>query len=135
MRILIGAVALTLLSIAGCSTSPVSAENAASVPASRLFAFSEKNESQLVVTRDEGIVGSEIRFILHIDGMPAAEFHPGEVARFGLTPGRHVLGLSTWVIFGTSSVAESEIELKTGESVRRRISMSSGDFYLIPTAY
>ncbi|MBK3468378.1 hypothetical protein [Pseudomonas sp. MF6776] len=123
------------LFIVGCSTSPVSVDQASPVSASRVFAFQEKKDSQLVVTRDGGIVGSELRFILHIDGKPAAEFHPGEVAKFGLAPGKHVLGLGTWVLFGKSDIIESEIDIKPGETVRRRISIRSGDYYLTPTAY
>ncbi|NWD68882.1 hypothetical protein HX870_14870 [Pseudomonas gingeri] len=129
------AAALVLLGIAGCSTSPISAENAEPVPASRLYTSIAKNESQLVVTRDSGIVGVELRLVLHIDGKPAAEFHSGEVAKFGLTPGKHILGLSSWVLFGKSPIIESEIDLKPGESVHRRISIRNGDFYLTPTAY
>ncbi|MDH2077144.1 MULTISPECIES: hypothetical protein [Pseudomonas] len=121
--------------IAGCSTSPIPIDQAKPVPASRVFALQQKKDSQLVVTRDSGIVGSELRFILHIDGKPAGEFHPGEVARFGLTPGKHVLGLGTWVLFGKSDIIESEIDIKPGETLRRRISIRGGDYYLTPTAY
>ncbi|MFC6299563.1 hypothetical protein GNF76_22840 [Pseudomonas sp. CCM 7893] len=133
MRVLIGALLLGV--IGGCSTSPISAENADPVPAPRLYAFTEKSAAQLVVTRDSGIYGSEVRFILHIDGKPAAEFHPGEVARFGLAPGKHILGVSKYMIFGHSRLIESEVEVKPGDLVRRRISQHGSSFSFTPTAY
>lgn len=133
MRRVIGA--LLLVAMSGCSTSPITAENADPVPSTRLYAFTEKNAAQLVVTRDSGIYGAEVRFILHIDGKPSAEFHPGEVARFGLAPGKHILGVSKYMIFGTSRIIESEVDVKAGDLVRRRISQHGSSFSFTPTAY
>ncbi|MBS6084543.1 MAG: hypothetical protein KIC49_25350 [Pseudomonas fluorescens] len=133
MRGLIGA--LLLAALGGCSTSPISADIADPVPSTRMYAFTEKNAAQLVVTRDSGIYGAEVRFILHIDGKPAAEFHPGEVARFGLASGKHILGVSKYMPFGTSRIIESEIDMKPGDLVRRRISQHGSSFSFTPTAY
>ena len=133
MRGLIGA--LLLVAIGGCSTSPISADIADPVPSTRMYAFKEKGAAQLVVTRDSGIYGSEVRFILHIDGKPSAEFHPGEVARFGLAPGKQILGVSKYMLFGTSRIIESVIDVKPGYLVRRRISQHGSSFSFTPTAY
>jgi len=132
MRILTGI--LTSLLLAGCSTSPVSIDKADPVPQARIHGFSTKTESQLVVTRDTGLFGSGVNYSLYIDGALAAEFASGEVARFGISPGRHILGLAPSTMFGGSQ-HESEINVKPGEVIRRRISLDGGGFHLTPTAY
>lgn len=128
------AVIVGALLLAGCSTSPISADKADPVPQSRLHAFTAKNESQLVVTRDSGAYGAGINYSLYIDGVLAADLASGEVARFGLKPGRHILGIKPSSTFG-GSPHESEIDIKAAETVRRRISLDGGGFYLTPTAY
>lgn len=132
MRILIGALAVALL--AACSTSPISALNADQVPASRLHAFGGPSEAKLVVTRDSGAYGSGVNYSIYIDGVRAADFASGEVATFGLKSGKHILGLRPSTLF-SGTIHESEIDLKEGEVVRRRISLDNGGFYLTPTAY
>lgn len=132
MRSVLGAMIVAML--AGCSTSPISPELADPVPASRLHAFSEKKESKLVVTRDSGAFGSGVNYSVFIDGSLAAEFASGEVAAFGLAPGRHILGIKPSTMF-SGTMHESEVEVKAGEIIRRRISLDGGGFYLTPTAY
>jgi hypothetical protein len=132
MRILIGALAVALL--AGCSTSPTPLNEAESVPSSRLHAYTAPNESKLVVTRDSGLYGSGVNYSIYIDGQLAADFASGERATFGLRAGKHVLGIRPSTTFG-GTIHESEIEIKPGEMVRRRISLDGGGFYLTPTAY
>lgn len=130
-RIWIAALAVAIL--AGCSTDPISAEMAAKVPPNRLFQFAEQSDAKLVVTRDSGLYGSGVNFTLLIDGQKAAEFAAGEVATFGLTAGKHILGVQPATMF-SSSPKESEITVKPGETVRRRLSLNGG-YDLTPTAY
>ena len=132
IRSFMGATIVAML--AGCSTSPISPELADPVPASRLHAFSQQRESKLIVTRDSGAFGSGVNYSVYIDGSLAAEFASGEVATFGLVPGRHILGIKPSTMF-SGTMHESEIEVKSGEIVRRRISLDGGGFYLTPTAY
>ncbi|WP_097138398.1 MULTISPECIES: hypothetical protein [unclassified Pseudomonas] len=132
MRILIGA--LVLAGLVGCSTSPVSVDKADPVPVSRLHAFSGKSDARLVVTRDSGLFGSGVNYSIYIDGTLAAEFASGEVATFGISSGKHILGIRPSTMFG-GTMHEAEIDVKAGELVRRRISLDGGGFYLTPTAY
>ncbi|WP_426160141.1 hypothetical protein [Pseudomonas sp. TSRC2-2] len=132
MRLLIGALAVALL--AGCATSPVPADKADPVPSNRLFAFSGKSESQLVVTRDSGLYGSGCNYRLYIDGALAAEFASGEVARFGVKAGKHILGIKPSAACGGWGLVEREVDVKTGETVRRRITLSGDNFDISPTA-
>lgn len=121
--------------LSGCSTSPISAGDADPVPPSRLFAFSSKGGSQLVVTRDSGMFGAGCNHRFYIDGTLAAEFATGEVARFGLAPGKHVIGAKPSAACGGGGLVESEVDLKLGESVRRRLSVTPGGITVTPTAY
>ena len=128
MRILIAAVALAML--AGCfSTSPISADNADPLPANRIYAFTKKSDAALVVTRDSGMyqVGLKVKF--YIDGTLAADFASGEVGRFGLTAGTHIIAISDG-----GGLMESEIELSPGQTIRRRISISGPRVDLSPTS-
>lgn len=133
MRILIVAVAFMVL--AGCSTSPISVSEADPVPPSRLHAFTNKNESKLIVTRDSGAFGSGVNYNILIDGKLAAEFASSEVATFGISSGKHILGIQPSTMFGGGTVHEAEVDVKPGETIRRRISLDGGGFYLTPTAY
>lgn len=127
MRFLIAATVTAML--VGCSTSPISADKADPVPSSRLYAFTQKSGSELVVTRDSGMyqVGMKVKF--YIDGTLAAEFGQGEVGRFGLKPGTHILAISDG-----GSLIESEIDIGPGQTVRRRISISGARYDLSPTS-
>ncbi|MCT8165018.1 MULTISPECIES: hypothetical protein [unclassified Pseudomonas] len=120
MRVLIGAMGLALL--AGCATSPISAEKAKPVPADRVYSFQAEAESQLVVTRDSGLQGSGCKLRFHIDGKAAADFYAAEVARFGVPAGKHIIAVEPVGICGGSGIYEAEVTLAKGESVRRRIS-------------
>lgn len=132
MRILIGALAVALL--AGCSTSPISADRADPVPSSRLHAFGGKAGAQLVVTRDSGLYGSGCNYRLYIDGTLAAEFASGEVARFGVSPGTHILGVKPSAACGGWGLVEREVSAAAGSVVRRRITLSGDSFDISPTA-
>jgi hypothetical protein len=107
--------------VAGCAPMPISAEDADPVPSSRLYAFSKKLEGEIVVTRDSGFAGSGCTIRFYIDGKPAADFHSGEVARFGVTAGRHVLGAEPIRMCAGSGIGETEAFVNAGESLRRRI--------------
>ncbi|MNJ45740.1 hypothetical protein D3C77_408500 [compost metagenome] len=127
MRILIGAVAVAVLT--GCSTSPVSPEQAKLIPADRLVSFTSKpNEAYgtVIVTRDTGWMGGGCYVAVHIDGRVAARIDTGEVARFYLPTGDHLVGLGidkqgggmcSW----TDMLKEQSASLKEGQVKRFRI--------------
>ena len=120
MRILIGTVLLALL--AGCATTPISPDKADPVPTERLYSYQGEGDSYLVVTRDSGLQGSGCKLRFHIDGKAAADFYAAEVARFGVSAGKHIIAVEPVGICGGSGIYEAEVTLAKGESVRRRIS-------------
>lgn len=125
---------LPLVILAGCMTSPISANRADPVPHSRLYAFGGNAGGQIVVTRDSGLYGSGCNYRLYIDGTLSAEFASGEVARFGVKPGKHILGIKPSSACGGFGLVEREVEVGSGESVRRRITLSGDAFDISPTA-
>ncbi|MCV4343232.1 hypothetical protein [Pseudomonas capsici] len=126
--------ALVASLIAGCSTSPISPERADPVPGSRIHAFIGKGDAQIVVTRDSGFYGAACNYFFYIDGVLAAEFASGEVAKFGVKRGRHILGIKPSLACSGNGLIEREVQLEAGESVRRRITISGDSYDITPTA-
>lgn len=120
MRTLIAAAALVVMG--GCATEPISADKADPVPVERLYGFGSASDAQLVVTRDSGLSGSGCKLRFQIDGKPAADFYAGEVGRFGVRSGEHILAVEPVGICGGSGIFEAEVELNAGDVLRRRIS-------------
>ncbi|WP_315136859.1 hypothetical protein [Achromobacter marplatensis] len=86
------AVLISLLAtgLAGCSTTPVSADKAAPVPPERLYAFQTPPAGDFgtaVVTRDSGFVGSACYVVLKINGTKAAAFGTAETATLYMPAG------------------------------------------------
>lgn len=127
MRLFVGAVAVALL--AGCSTSPVSPAEAEPVPKGRIVAFSAKPKEAygtVVVTRDIGFLGGGCYVAVHIDGKLAARIDTGEMARFYLPTGDHLVGLGIDKQVGgmcswTDMLKEQSTILKEGQVKRFRI--------------
>jgi predicted component of type VI protein secretion system len=87
----LGVIAITL---SGCATTPVSPSTAKQVPRDRLIAFQERtpeNSATLVVTRDEGFVGSACYLSFVVNGTHAARFDVAETAEFHVAPGEQLL--------------------------------------------
>lgn len=126
--------AATML-LSGCSTSPISSSEADPVPGDRLYAFTGKETSRLVVTRDTGILGAACNYKLYIDGTLAGAFGSGETASFGLKPGTHILGIAAGPPCGGAGLIESDVTIGAGQTVKRRISINQSGFRLTPTAY
>lgn len=93
-RILLASLLASLL--AGCSSTPVDPARAAQVPQSRTYALQERvpGGATIVISRDNGFwaSGGCLATIL-IDGKKAARIDTGEVARFQVSPGRHIVGI------------------------------------------
>ena len=134
MRILIGPLAVALL--AGCSTSPISAENAKPVPRDRAFSFQSVStgNSTLIVTRDSGFTGGGCNTKIMLNGKLAAEVGAGESVTFHLPPGDVIIGADGKGIC-SGGLKERELTLQAGSVKRYRISIdSSMSMDISPTA-
>ncbi len=84
--------ALAMASVA-CATTPTPRSQATPVPANRLMGFQapEADSGNLIVTRDQGYLGSGCFYALSINGALAARMDVGESARFFVPPGELLL--------------------------------------------
>lgn len=131
VRILILAL---VLAISGCSTKAITVANGTPVPNDRIYLSSAGAGAELAITRDTGLYGSGILVRIYLDGKKAADFRQGEAFVLPITPGKHILGISPATTFGQDAVVESEIDVKPGDVIRRRITFNGG-LQLTPTAY
>lgn len=127
MRILIGAVAVALL--AGCSTTPVPLGQADPVPKSRIFSHqSEPSEpfGTIIVARDTGTIGGGCFLAVYLDGKVAARIDTGEVVKFRVPVGDHLVGMGIDKDGGglcsfTNLLKEQSAGLKAGQTKLFRI--------------
>ncbi|WP_447777062.1 hypothetical protein [Pseudomonas chlororaphis] len=118
--------------IAGCSSTPVEPGSAKRVPADRIYAYQGElpGGATLVISRDNGFWASGGCFItLLIDGKKAARMNTGEVAKFQIKPGRHIIGIGgdedgsgLCAMQIGQPVKETAAEVSAGELQKYRIS-------------
>lgn len=135
MRILIGALALIVL--AGCSTTPMSAQDAAPVPSDELYAFQSKTadaNSRITVIRDGGFVGSGCDLVFYIEGRRSAKIGPGQRASFYVEPGPVNLGtgLAESGLCAGAAIRTISANIKAGTENQFRISGDMSGFFLAP---
>jgi len=93
MRILIGVVAVMLL--AGCSSNPISVNEAVQAPSDEIYAFQSRPAGAygtVTVVRDGGVNSSACDFVIYVDGKRAAKLGSGEKASFFVEPGSLNIG-------------------------------------------
>ncbi|WP_330208928.1 hypothetical protein [Pseudomonas sp. Z13] len=142
MKLIIGALALAAL--AGCSTSPITSGQAASVPAARILAYQNplKDGGALVITRDNGwLAGGGCFAAVLIDGRVAARVGTGETVRLNVPQGRHIIGMSGDASGGGlcamqvgQPIKESAVDVKPHEVQKFRISGDTNGLDLRPTS-
>ncbi|MBX7274962.1 hypothetical protein K2E96_29865 [Pseudomonas sp. ERGC3:05] len=109
---------LTLALMVGCKMPPAPGDTT-SVPLVRIYGFSKKSDAQLVIVSNPAL-GNSCAIRISIDGKPAADFFPAELAHFGVTIGAHRLsarssaGCEHWE-------QEIKIKAKAGDAVIVRI--------------
>lgn len=85
---------LAVVGMAGCSTSPVTAEKAKAVPKDRILLESQGN-STIIITRDNGwFAGGGCFVSALIDGKPFARIGTGETTSIKVQDGRHILAIT-----------------------------------------
>ncbi|WP_122864369.1 hypothetical protein [Pseudomonas viridiflava] len=134
-----------VVSIAGCSSTPVDSDSAKRVPADRTFAYQSivPSGATLIISRDNGFWASGGCFVtVRIDGKKAARVNTGEVAKFQLKPGRHIVGIAgdeegsgLCAMQIGQPVKESATELVDGEIQKFRISGTQNGLDIRPTSF
>ncbi len=126
------------LLLAGCATSPVPVGQADQVPPDRLYGLQQDPDTPhgtVQITRDSGVNFSMCTVSAHVDGTKVADFKPSETASFYVSPGEHVLGVSTGGGICANLVQEIESSIGVDENKRYRIYMdASGTLGISRTA-
>ncbi len=128
----VGSLAATLT---GCYTKPITPEEADPVPPDRLYGYQTGGNAQLIVTRDSGLFGSGCNVRFFIDGKHVADLSSGEVARFSMSAGQYVLGVTPSKACSGGALSERELKINGGEILRRRISILPTGPDISPTAF
>ena len=89
---------LALVLLVGCAaTTPVNIEEATEVPIERKLAYQTELKSPsgaLVISRDDGFLGSGCYYAMYINGVMAARFDTGEKAKFFVPAGEVLLRMA-----------------------------------------
>ncbi|KAB8310316.1 hypothetical protein EH227_07320 [Rouxiella chamberiensis] len=128
-------IAVLALGLVGCTTSPVTSDQASHLPSDRTFAFGtgdHANSGALSVTRDSGLLGGGCYLGFYIDGQLAAKFDTAEKGTFYVKPGEHVIGIGNPGGAGLCNIAkgyrrEISIVVSQGETKKFRLTTRQGD--------
>jgi len=113
-----------VLLVGGCATSPTPRDMATPVPKDRLYVSQVKTPSDsatIVITRDQGILGSACYFGLWVDTKLAGRFDTGETATFYLPAGEHLLKV------GRDPMGEGLCSPDTGTWIQRETMLKAGE--------
>lgn len=125
--------AVASLALASCiqATKPAAPESVIPVPTERLYLFQGATDetSQVVATRDIGLLAKGCPMAFLVNGQKAADIRTGERAVFNLAAGEHVIGVEPsgggLCAMGDERRHRNEISvtIKAGESKRFRLSV------------
>ncbi|NWB24099.1 hypothetical protein HX824_26075 [Pseudomonas sp. D4002] len=115
---------VAVVSLCGCTSMKISHESADRVPASRIYNYSKKSDAQLAVMLGSRLeAGCGVRFLL--DGKPAADFYPGEIAYFGLTLGAHFLEAQPGASYTKFKPSQAKVNMKSGDALLKVMTSSA----------
>jgi hypothetical protein len=125
----IAAATALLALMTGCSTSPVSFDQAKPVPVERVLAYGKKPAGPygtIQVARDTGFVGGGCFVAIHVDGRPVARIDTGEAVSLFVPAGDHLVGLGadelgSGLCSWSGQLKEQTATLKAGQVKRFRI--------------
>jgi len=128
--------ALALFAMISCASERVRAEFA--TPArdvlSRDLTTEDPSKCLVVVVRDSGFGGSGCKLRVMVDGESAANLKPEEKVSLYLTPGEHVVEVTTNGGLCGNKMAGATIKLERGVAKAYRVGFpASGDVAIYPT--
>lgn len=129
-----------LLSLTACATTPLTLNQSAAVPESRILArqfLSETaNSGSLVVKRDSGFMGSACTIRVFVDAVPVADLKPAEKVELFVALGEHsVVATATSGICGGGTSEAAVVIMPERQRILRIASGQSGDIFLQPSSF
>jgi hypothetical protein len=136
MRLL---VSLMLLSLTACATTPLTINQAATVPDSRILApqllAQALNTGSLVVKRDSGFMGWACTIRVFVDAVPVADLKPSEKVELFVALGEHSVVATSNGICGGGTSESAVVIMPERQRILRIASGQSGDIFLQPSAF
>jgi hypothetical protein len=130
---------LLLLPLSACATTPVTVNQAAAVPDSRILApqllAQASNTGSLVVKRDSGFMGSACTIRVFVDAVPVADLKPSEKVELFIALGEHSVVATSNGICGGGISETVVVVMPERQKILRIASGQSGDILLQPSAF
>jgi hypothetical protein len=130
---------LMLLSLAACATTPLTINQAAAVPESRILApqllAQASNTGSLVVKRDSGFMGSACTIRVFVDAVPVADLKSAERVELFVPLGEHSVVATSNGICGGGTSEAAVVIMPERQRILRIASGQSGDIFLQPSGF
>ena len=130
---------LMLLSLAACATTPLTINQAAAVPKTRILApqllAQAPNTGSLVVKRDSGFMGSACTIRVFVDAVPVADLKSAERVELFVALGEHSVVATSNGICGGGTSEAAVVIMPERQRILRIASGQSGDIFLQPSAF
>ena len=125
---------LMLLSLAACATTPLTINQAAAVPETRILApqllAQAPNTGSLVVKRDSGFMGSACTIRVFVDAVPVADLKSAERVELFVALGEHSVVATSNGICGGGTSEAAVVIIPERQRILRIASGQSGDIFL-----
>lgn len=130
---------LLLFSFTACATTPVTINQAATVPESRILSrqwtTQGSNTGSLVVKRDSGFMGSACTIRVFVDAVPVADLKPAEKVELFVPLGEHSVVVTSNGICGGGTSETAVVIMPERQKILRIASGQSGDIFLQPSMF
>ena len=128
-----------MLSLAACATTPLTINQAAAVPETRILApqllAQASNTGSLVVKRDSGFMGSACTIRVFVDAVPVADLKSAERVELFVALGEHSVVATSNGICGGGTSEAAVVIMPERQRILRIASGQSGDIFLQPSAF
>ena len=130
---------LMLLWLAACATTPLTINQAAAVPETRILApqllAQASNTGSLVVKRDSGFMGSACTIRVFVDAVPVADLKSAEKVELFVALGEHSVVATSNGICGGGTSEAAVVIMPERQKILRIASGQSGDIFLQPSGF
>lgn len=130
---------LLLFPFTACATTPVTINQAAAVPASRILApqllAQASNTGSLIVKRDSGFMGSACTIRVFVDAVAVADLGPSEKVEVFVALGEHSVVVTSNGICGGGTSETAVVVMPERQRILRVASGQSGDILLQPSMF
>ncbi len=130
---------LLFFPLTACATTPITINQAAAVPVSRILApqllAQASNTGSLIIKRDGGFMGSACTIRVFVDAVPVADLAPSEKVEVFVAVGEHSVAVTSNGICGGGTSETAVVVMPERQRILRVASGQSGDILLQPSMF